>query len=88
MGICRVNPAHGDVGGLRMARVIKTLAADVVRFNLGGLVAVAVALVDLVSGQHLGAPVDTTLLVTGLAALGLHVADNVGAVADASSIQK
>ena len=71
-----------------MLRVLRTLSADVVRFNLGGLVAVAAGIVDLATGQHLGSGVDTTLVVTGLAALGLHVADSVGAAADATSLQK
>ena len=71
-----------------MVKVLKSLAGDVVRFNLGGLVAVAAGIVDLATGQHLGTGVDTTLVVTGLAALGLHVADSVGAAADASSLQR
>lgn len=71
-----------------MVRLLRTLSADVVRFNLGGLVSVAVGIVDLLSGQHLGVAVDTTLLVAGVGALGVHVADTVGAAADSVSLQK
>lgn len=61
-----------------MARLVASLSADLVRFNLGGLVAVAVGVVDLVSGSRLGTGVDSTLLIAGLAALGIHISDTVG----------
>ena len=60
-----------------MAKVLTSLAADVVRYNLGGVVAVAAGIVDLATGQHLGAGVDSALVVAGLAARGLHVKDTV-----------
>lgn len=61
-----------------MAKLLATLSADAVRFNFGGLVSVAVGVVDLLTRQRLGTPLDTTLVIAGLAALGIHVSDTVG----------
>lgn len=61
-----------------MHKVLATFAADVVRFSFAGVVALAAGVVDAATGQHLGGALDTTLVVAGLAALGLHVKDSAG----------
>ena len=63
-----------------MAKVLSTVATDVVRFNLGGLVATVVGAIDLFSGNRLGTGVDAGLVAAGLASLGLHVKDFSGSV--------
>ena len=64
------------VGVNDMPKLIQTITADVLRYQLGGLLAVAVGVADLFFGQRLGAGVDGSLVVGGLAALGVHLADS------------
>jgi hypothetical protein len=58
-----------------MAGLVKTITADLIRFQLGGLLATAVGVADLFFGTRLGRGVDVSLVVGGLAALGVHLAD-------------
>lgn len=69
-------------------KVLANLGADIVRFNLGGIVAVVVGAIDLFAGSRLGAGVDYGLVASGLAALGLHVKDVVGVAAVTSEPSK
>ena len=58
-----------------MTKLVASLSADVVRYSLGALAAVVVGAVDVFTGHHFGTGIDTSLVVLGLAGLGIHVSD-------------